>query len=49
MNKKETIAYLKGKLQGLRGRRKELMLFKKRIEEDISIAKDELKQWEDKQ
>jgi len=48
MNKQETIAHLNGKLQGLKTYKKELMLFKKRVEEDISIVKDELKQWEDK-
>ena len=48
MNKQETIAFLKGKLVGLRWRKRELIIFRQNVNEDISIAKDELKQWENK-
>ncbi len=46
MNKLETIAYLKGKKEGLRLLREELKIFRRRIEVDIRFAKDELKEWE---
>lgn len=45
MNREETIAYFKGKLEGLRLLKVELKIHRGRVEAEIKYAKEQLRGW----
>lgn len=45
MNNKETLIFLKGKKEGLRVFQKELKIFRQRVEEELRICREQIKEW----